>query len=101
MWADELGPFFPSGIAIREPQNVPKQHQNAISDSLGAPNWWYKVVQGWYEAGNMWANVFGPFFHPELPSGSPRMANKVIFAIDGCMEMAFMDPSHVVPCIWV
>ena len=51
------------------PQNAINRTYDAISDSGSSK----LVVQGWYEAGNMWADVFGPFFHPELPSGSPRM----------------------------
>ena len=48
-----------SQIAIREPQNGQKQPQNAINRTYEAisgsdsPNWWYKVVQGWYKTGNI------------------------------------------------
>ena len=86
---------------------------------------WYKVGTRQETCGPMFWAIFSL---PELPSGSLRMAQNSLKmpsighmrpygisgsggskinhfwtpgAIDGCMEMAFMAPSHVVPYIWV
>ena len=56
--------FFPTGIAIREPQNGQKR------------DFCHKISQFW-------------------------TPGAIMAMIGGCMEMAFMAPSQVVPCIWV
>ena len=39
-------------MAKKQPQNAINRTYEAISGS-DSPNWWYKVVQGWYKAGNI------------------------------------------------